>query len=83
MALIDLSLYRIKSKRENLEVGVIRGERKTEKHSRNTKIGMEFESDWTRHKKSSAFTTQVISTATSCMHWPRKIPISKGYHEFL
>lgn len=83
MALADQSLYLVKSKSENLEIGVFRGGKKTENYPSNTRIGMEFESDWTRHKKSSAFTTQVISTATSCMHWCHKIRISKGYHEFL
>ncbi|KAI3733364.1 hypothetical protein L6452_12807 [Arctium lappa] len=83
MALADWSLYWVRSKSENFELGAIRGGRKTGNYSRNRTIGMEFESDWTRHKKSSAFTTQVISTATSCMHWPRKILISEGYHEFL
>ncbi|WCJ38744.1 hypothetical protein M5689_019784 [Euphorbia peplus] len=45
--------------------------------------GMECESDWTRHTKSSAFTAQVIRSATSFMPWSRKIPIGDGYHEFL
>lgn len=89
MALADLSLCRVISNIKNLEFGVIRGGRKTGNYSRNRAIGMEFESDctsesdWTRHKKSSAFTTQVISAATSCMNWARKIPITEGYHEFL
>lgn len=45
--------------------------------------GMDFESDWTRHRKSSAFAAQVIRSATSFMPWSCRIPISKGYHEFL
>lgn len=80
MALADLSLFRVS---ETLDFGFIRGVKKAGNFARNTTIGMEFESDWTRHKKSSAFTTQVISTATSCMHWALKIPISEQYHEFL
>ncbi|KAI3817466.1 hypothetical protein L1987_11257 [Smallanthus sonchifolius] len=80
MALADYSLCVVRSNSGNLGFGAIQGERKTENYSRNRKIGMEFEPDWTRHKKSSAFKTQVISTATS---WARKIPISEGYHEFL
>lgn len=79
MALADLSLCRVISNLKNLEFGVIRGGRKTGNYSRDRAIGMEFESDctsesdWTRHKKSSA----------SCMNWARKIPITEGYHEFL
>lgn len=50
---------------------------------RNETTGMEFESDWTRHRKSSALTTHLIRSATSFMPWSRKIPIGEGYHEFL
>ncbi|KAL5760169.1 hypothetical protein ACOSP7_018671 [Xanthoceras sorbifolium] len=45
--------------------------------------GMEYESDWTTHRKSSAFTAKVIRSATSFMPWSCKIPIGDGYHEFL
>lgn len=52
-------------------------------YSKNKTSGMEFESDWTKHRKSSAFTAQVIRSATSFMPWSCKIPIGDGYHEFL
>lgn len=45
--------------------------------------GMEYESDWTRHRRTSAFTAQAIRSATSFMPWSCKIPIGDGYHEFL
>lgn len=45
--------------------------------------GMDFESDWTRHRKSSAFAAQVIRSATSFMPWSCRIQISEVYHEFL
>lgn len=45
--------------------------------------GMEYESDWTKHRQSSMFTALVIRFATSFMPWSRKIPIGDGYHEFL
>lgn len=51
------------------------------KHKR--EFGMDFESDWTRHRKSSPFAAQVIRSATSFMPWSCRIPISEGYHEFL
>lgn len=44
---------------------------------------MDFESISTRHRKSSAFSAQVIHSAISFMPWSCRIPISKGYHEFL
>ncbi|KAI9080892.1 hypothetical protein K1719_037201 [Acacia pycnantha] len=44
---------------------------------------MEFESDWTKHRKSSAYTAQVIRSATSFMPWSCRIPIGEGYHEFI
>lgn len=46
------------------------------------KSGMEFESDWTKHRKSSILTAQAIRSATAFMPWSRKIPIGEGYHEF-
>ncbi|KAG2706649.1 hypothetical protein I3843_05G101700 [Carya illinoinensis] len=52
-------------------------------HSKKKTSGMEFESDWTRHRKSSAFAAQVIRSATSFMPWSCRIPIGEGYHEFL
>lgn len=52
-------------------------------YSKSKSSGMEFESDWTKHRKSSAFTAQVIRSATSFMPWSCKIPIGDGYHEFL
>lgn len=51
--------------------------------SRTKTTGMAFESEWTKHRKSSAFTAQVIRSATSFMPWSCKIPIGDGYHEFL
>jgi hypothetical protein len=44
---------------------------------------MEYVSDWTKHTKSSAFTSQVICGATFFMPWSLKIPIGDGFHEFL
>lgn len=44
---------------------------------------MEYVSDWTNHRKSSAFTSQVICGATFFMPWSLKIPIGDGFHEFL
>lgn len=49
--------------------------------SRNS--GMEYESDWTKHRKSLAFTANVIRSATSFMPWSLKMPIGDGFHEFL
>ncbi|MBA0760173.1 hypothetical protein Gotri_022936 [Gossypium trilobum] len=46
-------------------------------------FGMEYESDWTKNRVSSAFTAQVIRSATSLMPWSCKIPIGDGFHEFL
>ncbi|KAK8370381.1 hypothetical protein V6Z12_A01G174500 [Gossypium hirsutum] len=39
-------------------------------------FGMEYESDWTKNRVSSAFTAQVIRSATSLMPWSCKIPIA-------
>lgn len=47
------------------------------------KSGMEYESDWTRHYKSSALTANVIRSATSFIPWSLKVPIGDGFHEFL
>lgn len=54
-----------------------------QKSNRKQEGGMEFESDWTKHRKSSAFTAQVIRSTTSFMPWSCKISISEGFHEFL
>lgn len=51
--------------------------------SENRASGMEYESDWTKHKKSSVFTAEIIGSATAFMPWSSKIPIGFGYHEFL
>ncbi|KAK6922398.1 hypothetical protein RJ641_012905 [Dillenia turbinata] len=53
------------------------------KYLNNVVCGMEFDSDWTRHKKSLAHTALVIRPATSFMAWSCKIPIGDGFHEFL
>lgn len=49
--------------------------------SSNLTTGMGIESSWTRHRKSSAFTAEVIRSATNFMAWSLKIPLSEGYHE--
>lgn len=56
---------------------------KKQNYSRTSKSGMEFESDWTQHRKSLAFTALAIRFATSFMPWSSRIPINEGYHEFL
>lgn len=53
------------------------------KDNRIQRSGMEFESDWTKHRKSSAFTALAIRSATSFMPWSCKISRSEGFHEFL
>lgn len=54
-------------------------------YCRSRTSGMEFESDRTKHGKSSAYTAHVIRSVTSCMPWSCRIPIGEGYyeHEFL
>lgn len=52
-------------------------------YSKSKTSGMEFESDWRKHKKSLAFTAEVIRSATFFMPWSCRIPIGDGYHEFL
>lgn len=59
------------------------GVKKPPKYNRISESGMEFESDWMKHRKSSAFTAQVLCSATSFMAWSCRIPISEGFHEFL
>lgn len=44
---------------------------------------METESDWTKHRESSAHTAYVIRYATSFMPWSCRIPMGEGYYEFL
>lgn len=44
---------------------------------------MEFESDWIQYRKSSAYTAQVIRSATSFMPWSCRIPIGEGFYEFI
>lgn len=49
-----------------------------------TKISvMEYASDWTKHRKSLAFTGHVIRSTTSSMPWSCEIIIGDGFHEFL
>lgn len=45
--------------------------------------GMANDLGWTKHRKSSVHKLLLISSATSFIHWSRKIPICDGYHEFL
>ncbi|KAK8625594.1 hypothetical protein V6N13_090460 [Hibiscus sabdariffa] len=52
-------------------------------NSKSRACGMEYESDWTKNRVSSALTAQVIRSATSLMPWCCKIPIGDGFHEFL
>lgn len=52
-------------------------------YSRVSESGMDFESDWAKHRKSLAFTAQEIRFATSFMPWSCRIPISEGFYEFL
>ncbi|PON50638.1 hypothetical protein PanWU01x14_221710 [Parasponia andersonii] len=52
-------------------------------YSKSRTSGMEFESDRRKHKKSLAFTAEVIRSATFFMPWSCRIPIGDGYHEFL
>ncbi|KAF8018452.1 hypothetical protein BT93_H3363 [Corymbia citriodora subsp. variegata] len=55
----------------------------TTEFTRSKSSGMEFESDWTKHRKTSAYAALAIRSATSFMPWSCKIPIAEGYHEFL
>lgn len=81
MAYIDIRVmceggYIFGSSRNNVQ--------KTEKnHCKRKTPVMESESDWTKHKKSSAYTAQVIRSATSFMPWSCRIPIGEGFYEFL
>jgi hypothetical protein len=69
--------------RDNVGFNNILHRRTERNYSKSKAFGMEFESDWTKHRKSSAFTAQVIRSATSFMPWSCRIPIGEGYHEFL
>jgi hypothetical protein len=51
--------------------------------SKSRTSGMEFESERRKHKKSLAFTTEVIRSATFFMAWSCRIPLGDAYHEFL
>ncbi|KAA8533298.1 hypothetical protein F0562_033169 [Nyssa sinensis] len=66
-----------------LEIDITLDRTTKKNYLRDRTTGMDFESDWTKHRKSSAFTAEVIRSATSFMPWSCKIPISEGYHEFL
>lgn len=52
-------------------------------HRRTTEIGMEFESYWMKHKRSSALADHEIHLATTFLPWSRRIHITEGFHEFL
>lgn len=52
-------------------------------YSRVGDSGMDFESDWAKHRKSLAFTAQEIRFTISFMPWSCRIPISEGFYEFL
>lgn len=66
-----------------VEIGITLGRTTKNNQLKSKTTGMGFESDWTRHRKSSAFTAEVIRSATSFMPWSRKIPLTEGYHEFV
>ncbi|CAK9137339.1 unnamed protein product [Ilex paraguariensis] len=66
-----------------LQTGITSSRTTKKNYFRDRTSGMEFEADWTKHRKPSAFTSQLIRSATSFMPWSRKIPMSEGYHEFL
>ncbi|PIN05602.1 hypothetical protein CDL12_21850 [Handroanthus impetiginosus] len=51
--------------------------------SKTSKSVMEFEYDWTKHRKSLPFTAQVIWFATYFRAWSCRISISEGFREFL
>ena len=55
--------------------------KRTERNYYKRTFGME--SNWTKYRKSLAFTDQVIRSATSFMPWSLKIPISDSHHGFL
>lgn len=53
------------------------------KYSAKRAPGMARESDWIKHKKSSAYTVQDIHSAPSFMPWSCKIPMGDGFHEYI
>ena len=66
-----------------VEIGLTLGRTAKIKQSRNRTTGMGLQSNRTKHRKSSAFTYEVIRSTTYFIPWSRKIPITEGYHEFL
>lgn len=64
-----------------IESGSSKGCPSNKFYHRTRRSGMEFDSDWTKHRKSLTFTAQVISSSTSFIPWSSKIAISEGYHE--
>lgn len=69
----------------NCYIGLEKGLHRTTRTNglKNGTSGMDYKSDWTKHKKSSAFAAQEIRPASSLMSWCCKIPIGDGFHEFL
>lgn len=47
------------------------------------RVGMEFEHDWTEHRKPMPFTAHLIRFAAFFMAWSCRIPMIEGYHEFI
>lgn len=47
------------------------------------RVGMEFEHDWTKHRKPMPFTAHLIRFAALLMAWSCRIPILEGYREFI
>ncbi|GAV87814.1 F-box domain-containing protein/Kelch_1 domain-containing protein [Cephalotus follicularis] len=62
-------------RRDNLRGSGISASRTTGRNYFKIKTSMDYESDWTRHGKSLAFTARVIRSATLFMPWSCKIPI--------
>lgn len=77
------AMLRGETNSRKIESGNIIGTRIQLSINRIGRSGMESESDWTKHRKWSAFTAQSIRSATSFMPWSSRISISEGYHEFL
>lgn len=67
----------------NFEFGVDLVGLKKPNNSRTSESGMEFESDWMKHRKSLVFTAQAICFTTSIMAWSSRIPMNEGFHEFI
>lgn len=51
--------------------------------SKKQQVGMEFGSDWTRHWKSSPFTTLDILSSSPFMLWLCNVSLREGFHELL